>query len=118
MDAHDEWSFTDEEWAQPLFGSPGARVMARAQARSPIAWESPPLDAEDRKLVDAYSTIGVPVDQLPYTPNFDKICQLLGFSYLTLTDIERHFVFRRLIRLSSCGRLPRLNPKPPAPIKE
>lgn len=40
-------------------------------------WHTPPLDSADQRLVDAYVTIGRPVDDLPYTEDFEKMRRLL-----------------------------------------
>ncbi len=68
-------------------------------------WKLPPLDAEDQRLVEAYRTVGRPVDDLAYTPEFDRLVHLLGIED---TLDSRHFLYRRLLNLQSRGRLPRV----------
>ncbi|HEY2154346.1 MAG TPA: hypothetical protein VGH33_01865 [Isosphaeraceae bacterium] len=64
----------------------------------------PPLDASDQSLVEAYSAVGhPPVDTLPYTDEFDRICEILA---LPDSKDARRQVYRRLVRLRKQGRLP------------
>lgn len=69
-------------------------------------WDVPPLTPDDQRLVDAYREVGRPVDQLPYTTDFDKLMQHLGKS--SADNSERQFVFQRLLQLRKKGRLPRI----------
>jgi hypothetical protein len=66
-------------------------------------WDAPPLSAEDARLVSIYVQIGRPVDDLPYTDDFERL-----FSNLSLPDTKenRHSVFKRLLTLRKQGRLP------------
>ena len=66
-------------------------------------WSVPPLDPADQRLVEAYKTSGRSLDDLPYTPEFERLFQLLG---LEDTDDARHFTFRRLLNLRKRGQLP------------
>jgi saccharopine dehydrogenase-like NADP-dependent oxidoreductase len=68
-------------------------------------WSIPPLDSADQRLVDAYKAVGKTVEELPYTPEFHRLCSMIGADE---TDDARHMVFRRLLRLRKMGRLPRL----------
>lgn len=68
--------------------------------------EIPPLDSSDERLVDAYRTVGKPIDQLPYTADFDRLRTLVG---VEPTDDARHQLFLRLLRLRKTGRLPSLS---------
>jgi hypothetical protein len=70
-----------------------------------INWEAPPLTAEDERLGDAYMHVGRPLDDLPYTDDFEKLAQILGIS--DQLD-SRHSLFKRLLWLRKTGRLPRL----------
>lgn len=65
----------------------------------------PPLDAEDEHLIEAYRSVGRSLDDLPYTPDFDRLCGYLG---KPLTDEARHMVYKRLVSLRKRGRLPRV----------
>jgi hypothetical protein len=47
--------------------------------------------------------VGKPVDQLPYTEDFDKLVKLLGARD---SDEERYNIFQRLLLLRKRGRLP------------
>jgi hypothetical protein len=54
-------------------------------------------------LIRAYRDVGVPVDWLPYTDEFDKIYDALK----TVGDTRNKAqVFRRLLNLRKSGRLP------------
>ncbi len=68
-------------------------------------WELPPLAPEDQKLLAAYIQIGKPVDQLPYTPEFDELVKVLG---LGENREVKNTLFQRLLQLRKKGRLPRL----------
>ena len=68
-------------------------------------WELPPLSFEDQKLRDMYVRVGKPVDQLPYSAEFDKLIAALG---LQGSDEERYFIFQRLLSLRKRGRLPQI----------
>lgn len=68
-------------------------------------WETPPLDPQDQRLVDAYLKVGRPLDQLAYTEDFEKLIELVRSER---TDEVRRQVFQRLLRLRKMGRLPRL----------
>lgn len=70
-----------------------------------IHWESPPLDAFDQKLIEAYRAIGRPLDELPYTPEFEKLFSLIAAED---SDVERHTLYTRLLTLRKRGQLPRL----------
>jgi len=76
-----------------------------SSSSSEFDWEAPPLSGEDLQLVSIYSQVGRTVDDLPYTPEFDRIVSLLG---LMNSDENKHAVFSRLLRLRKMGRLPRL----------
>lgn len=70
-----------------------------------FAWEAPPLDAQDRRLVDAYLSVGRPLDRLPYTDDFEKLMALV---HADSSNEARRQVFSRLLRLRKMGRLPGL----------
>jgi hypothetical protein len=80
----------------------GARNMLEKQENF---WELPLLSFEDQRLRDAYVCVGKPVDQLPYSPEFDRLVAALGMKG---TDDQRYFVFQRLLSLRKRGRLPQL----------
>ncbi len=67
-------------------------------------WEIPPLDSHDQRLVDAYSEVARPLDDLPYTDDFDRLCEILGINE---TKEDRHRIYKRLMNLRKSGRLPR-----------
>ncbi len=69
-------------------------------------WSMPPLSAEDERLVDAYITVGRPLNDLPYTEDFDRLSTLAG---LDDSHQARHMAYRRLLRLDKSGRLPRVD---------
>ena len=69
-------------------------------------WKEPPLSLEDEKLISAYVRMGRTIDDLPYTAEFDKICEVMGVS---ADDSDgKHGVFKRLLTLRKQARLPRL----------
>jgi hypothetical protein len=63
------------------------------------------LTQADRDLIGAYRTVNRTVDDLAYTPEFDKLYELYTRSG---HHAERHEVFRRLLILRKSGLLPRL----------
>lgn len=73
---------------------------------SPFNAAVPRLDSADQRLVDAYTTIGRPVDDLPYTEDFEKLRRLMEMED---SNEARHFLFKRLLRLRKMGRLPRFS---------
>jgi hypothetical protein len=63
------------------------------------------LSKADEDLIRAYRTINRSVDDLAYTPDFEKVYQLYtGDGH----SAEKHEVFRRLLILRKSGLLPRL----------
>lgn len=64
-----------------------------------------PLSAEDLRLVDAYVNSGRTTDDLPYTPEFDEMVQLLRHAGDARS--ERDLIVR-LFRLRKAARLPQL----------
>jgi hypothetical protein len=68
-------------------------------------FELPPLTDEEQRLIDAYEKIGVPLDKLAYTPEFDRLIQMLGKPN---TLDEKYLVFQRLLSLRKRSRLPRI----------
>ncbi len=77
--------------------------------RHEAEWALPPLSAEEERLIDAYVRTGRSVDDLPYTDEFEQLCQDLGIDE---TRTARHEVFRKLANLRKQGRLPRSNVRP------
>ena len=72
-------------------------------------WELPPLSFEDRRILEAYRQVGRPVDQLPYTTDFEKLVGILGWG----DSLElKHSIFQRLLLLRKRGRLPRIGDSP------
>lgn len=67
----------------------------------------PPLSEEDQRLIDAYLQVGRPVDQLPYSQEFDRLIKMLGKPE---TSDEKYLVFQRLLGLRKRARLPRIYP--------
>ncbi|MFN5945841.1 MAG: hypothetical protein ACK5ZG_15735 [Phycisphaerae bacterium] len=66
----------------------------------------PALQSEDdAQLVTAYVAVGMPVDALPYTPEFDHLMQMVGRS-------DKRAVFQRLLLLRKSGQLPHAVRKP------
>ena len=69
-------------------------------------WDPPPLDSADQQLVSAYTRVGVPVDELPYTEEFEEIVSQV--SPTNQNEDEKHRIFKRLLTLRKQGRLPRV----------
>lgn len=67
-------------------------------------WDAPPLSSEDEALIDAYRTIGRPLDDLPYTDDFERLMDLLK---RPREREQMHFIFRRLMNLRKRAALPR-----------
>ena len=70
-----------------------------------IDWSAPPLSLEDERLLAAYRESGRTLDDLPYTPEFERVVEGVGLDPASRTDC--HAVFMRLLRLRKQGRLPR-----------
>jgi len=68
-------------------------------------WDPPPLLPEDERILDAYTLVGRPLDQLAYTAEFEEICRAAIDG--PIDDSRRHHVFKRLMTLRKMGRLPR-----------
>jgi hypothetical protein len=69
-------------------------------------WRPTELSSDDQKLVDAYVLVGRPLDQLPYTQEFDRLMKVIGFE--NATEDDKYMAFQRLLQLRKKGRLPRL----------
>jgi hypothetical protein len=67
-------------------------------------WEGPKLSSEDEALIDAYRTVGRPLDDLPYTDDFERLMDLLQ---RPRDRDHMHYVFRRLMNLRKRAVLPR-----------
>jgi hypothetical protein len=65
-------------------------------------WELSPLSFEDQRLRDAYICVGKPVDQLPYSAEFDRLVSALGMQG---TDDQRYFIFQRLLYLRGTNKM-------------
>ena len=75
-------------------------------ADKPFNWNPPALSIEDEKLVAAYLRVEKSLDDLPYTPQFDEICKVMG---IQTDDLDgKHGVYKRLLTLRKQARLPRL----------
>ncbi|NJL32202.1 MAG: hypothetical protein HC898_11605 [Phycisphaerales bacterium] len=66
--------------------------------------EAPPLPPLDEALVEDYIRLGRPVDDLPYTPEFDD---LLKQAKARGDKRDHRQIFQRLINLRKAARLPR-----------
>jgi cephalosporin-C deacetylase-like acetyl esterase len=75
----------------------------------PALFEASP-DADTACLIRAYETVGRTLDALPYTDDFERLCQLAGAD-------DRGGALRTLQRLRKAGRLPRLGRAPEHPPK-
>lgn len=74
--------------------------------------ESPPLPPEDQRLVELYSRLGRPSDDLPYSADLQELMAALRAAGDTRSERE---VVARLMRLRKAGRLPRAT-RPSTPI--
>jgi len=70
-----------------------------------FSWLPPALTPEEERLVDLYVDTGRPLDDLPYTADFERmVAQARGE-----TSREAcHDVLKQLFRLRKQGRLPRV----------
>lgn len=66
---------------------------------------APSLDQQDQVLVQAYMAAGRTLDDLPYTPEFEKIFTAVGGEQ---SKRDRRSVFHRLHNLRKAKKLPRL----------
>jgi len=74
-----------------------------------FAWTEDSLTEDDRRLIDAYAHVGLPVDDLAYTEDFDELVALVhGIKEQEVPLDLKHRAFRRLLNLRKRGRLPRL----------
>ena len=64
------------------------------------------LTQDDYRLRDAYVKIGIPLDRLPYTPDFDRLYE--EYTKAVKHKVPKAQVYRRLSNLRKCGQLPRL----------
>ncbi len=71
-----------------------------------FSWDPPPLDKKDEELVRAYQKIGRPVDDLPYTEEFNHLVEIAGAD--RSSDEDKRSIFKRLLTLRKQGRLPRV----------
>jgi len=68
-------------------------------------FELSPLTDDEQRLVLAYERIGVPLDKLAYTAEFDRLVQMVGKPD---TLDEKYFAYQRLLNLRKRSRLPRI----------
>lgn len=78
--------------------------MSAVPQQSPLGQLSS-LPGEDAFLVEHYRAVGVPLDDLPYTPDFDQIRRDYADRFGAITERE---LFHRLLRLRKAARLPRV----------
>lgn len=72
-------------------------------------WEEDSLTDEEKRLIEAYSNVGKPVDDLAYTQDFDKLVSwFYGEQPEAIDNDQKHQAFRQLLNLRKRGRLPRL----------
>lgn len=64
-----------------------------------------PMSPEDQRLVEAYVTVGRPLDDLPYTPEMD---QIVAVARRSKPNAGPRDVLQRLLNLRKAARLPRL----------
>jgi hypothetical protein len=67
--------------------------------------EVPPLPPEDERLVSAYTRLGRPVDDLPYTDDYEDMVRALQQQG---DGRDAGSILRRLLRLRKAARLPRI----------
>lgn len=100
----------------PRAANPGAHAQTEAPAE-PTLFATGPADG-DSALIGAYAAAGRTLDDLPYTPEFDRILEAAGAAGSARRARE---VFHRLHNLRKAGKLPRLGraaSKPPAIVPE
>lgn len=62
-------------------------------------------DAQDEAIVGAYEQVGTTLDALPYTPEFERLIEIVR---QTDAHAEHRAVFHRLHNLRKAGKLPRM----------
>lgn len=67
--------------------------------------EAPKLSDQDQELIRRYSHSGRPVDDLPYTAEFEQICRDV---YGNASQQTLRTAFHRLLNLRKARRLPRI----------
>ncbi len=63
------------------------------------------LEKSDSDLIDAYTRVGRSVDDLAYTPDFEKLAELY---HSAGNQGDNHHIFKRLLVLRKSGLLPRI----------
>lgn len=70
-----------------------------------------PLGGEDAMLVSVYQRMGRTLDDLPYTPELETICEAVGRTE------DARAVFHRLHNLRKAGKLPRMGRAETSPVR-
>lgn len=78
-----------------------------APGPAPALFEAP-LETDEAALVRAYGAVGRTLDALPYTDDFERLCEMAGVD-------DRRSALHTLQRLRKAGRLPRLGRAPDHP---
>ncbi len=66
--------------------------------------EIPPITQEEELLEQLYAALGLPLDDLPYTEEFEHLYQEFTEQF---PEHDRRWVLNRLFRLRKAGLLPR-----------
>ncbi len=61
-------------------------------------------------LADAYARTGIPLDRLPYSPDFDRLCE--AARDLGVVAKSQQEVWKALVNLRKRGCLPRVGRNP------
>jgi hypothetical protein len=88
----------------------GGKEAAEQPAPATLFAGSVTLDAYIGALIGAYQQVGRTLDALPYTPEFERLCELARVD-------DRREALHSLQRLRKAGRLPRLGRAPDHPPK-
>jgi len=70
-------------------------------------------EGADAALIEAYMAAGRTLDDLPYTPEFERVYEAAG----SVFHRDRREVFRRLHNLRKAGKLPRLGRAATPPVR-
>lgn len=74
-------------------------------------------DAQDRRLIDAYAAAGRTLDDLPYTPEFERIYAAASDADDKAGPLTRQDVFHRLHNLRKASKMPALGKAASTPPK-
>ncbi len=99
-----------EGWEPALHAGDDAPASDAPAPAEPPALFDAGLETNEAALVRAYESVGRTLDALPYTDDFERLCEQAGVT-------DRRAALHTLQRLRKSGRLPRLGRAPERPPK-